>query len=167
MGGDAWNGRARSGVDRSLAPADVALVASRGAAGGLVMNQTASGPTLDRPDHSLILASRVNGTPVFDSAGKRIGHVDDLSIERVSGEVVYAIMSFGGFLGMGEKYHPLPWSLLDYDPERGGYVVALDKATLEAAPYYDPYELDKLGGPSRDAYGDRIFGYYNPYGGIP
>ena len=131
------------------------------------MNET-SERLIDRPvrsDHTLILSSRVNGTPVFDSAGERIGHVDDLSIERVSGEVAYAIMSFGGFLGIGEKFHPLPWSLLDYDPERGGYVVALDKEALKAAPNYDRVELEALGGPSRDS-SDLIFSYYSPYGGM-
>ena len=132
------------------------------------MEQTSSsGPVLDRAEHSLILASRVNGTPVFDKAGERIGHIDDLSIERTSGEVVYAILSFGGFLGIGEKFHPLPWSMLDYDPGKAGYVVSLDKTALKAAPYYDLFELEDLGGPSREAYGQRIFGYYGPYGGIP
>ncbi|GAA0307347.1 hypothetical protein GCM10009087_16690 [Sphingomonas oligophenolica] len=134
------------------------------------MNET-SEELIDQPvrsDHTLILSSRVNGTPVFDRAGERIGHVDDLSIARVSGEVVYAIMSFGGFLGIGEKFHPLPWSLLEYDPGRGGYVVTLDKAILKDAPNYDRLELEALGGPSREVYGTRILGYYEGgYGIIP
>lgn len=117
--------------------------------------------------HSLILASRVTGTPVFNKAGERIGHVNDLSINRVSGQVIYAIMSFGGFLGIGEKFHPLPWSILDYDPEQGGYIVPLDKAALEGAPTYDRYELAELGGPSHQTYGEQIFGYYGPYGSVP
>jgi hypothetical protein len=70
-------------------------------------------------------------------------------------------------LGIGEKFHPLPRSLLDYDPEQGGYVVPLDKAALEAAPTYDRYELAELGGPSHQAYGEQIFGYYGPYGSVP
>jgi len=131
------------------------------------MNQATSETVLDRSDHKLILSSRVNGTPVFNRAGERIGHVDDLSIEKLSGKVVYAILSFGGFLGIGEKFHPIPWSLLDYEPERGGYVVPLDKAELTAAPYYDRYELTALGGPSHLSYGERIFGYYGPYGSVP
>jgi len=131
------------------------------------MNQATSETVLDRSDHKLILSSRVNGTAVFNRAGERIGHVDDLSIEKLSGKVVYAILSFGGFLGIGEKFHPIPWSLLDYEPERGGYVVPLDKAELTAAPYYDRYELTALGGPSHLSYGERIFGYYGPYGSVP
>jgi len=132
------------------------------------MNQASTEQLIDRParsDHRLILSSRVNGTPVFDDSGERIGHVDDLSIERVSGDVVYAIMSFGGFLGIGEKYHPLPWALLNYDPERGGYVVSLDKTVLKDAPHYDRAELEAFGGPGRDSI-DRILTYYGPYGAI-
>lgn len=115
----------------------------------------------------LILGSRVNGAPVYNIAGDHIGHVDDLSIERKDGRVVYAIMSFGGFLGIGEKFHPIPWPLLDYDPERGGYVVPLDRETLEAAPYYDRSELVTLGGSSHNADAERIFEYYGPFGPLP
>lgn len=130
------------------------------------MNQTPS-DFPDRSDHALILGSRVNKTPVFNRTGERIGHVDDLSIEKESGKVVYAIMSFGGFLGIGEKFHPIPWSLLDYDPGQSGYVVPLDKAAIETAPHYDRHELSALGGPSHLAYGERIFGYYGSYGSVP
>lgn len=131
------------------------------------MDRTTTHDASQQLDHALILGSRVNDTPVFNTAGERIGHVDDLSIEKVSGKVVYAIMSFGGFLGIGERYHPLPWSLLDYDPERAGYVVQLDKAALKGAPYYERYELTELGGPSHVDYGERIFSYYGPYGVLP
>ena len=130
------------------------------------MNQATSNLATEG-DHKLILASRVEGTPVFNKAGETIGHIDDLSIERVGGRVVYAIMSFGGFLGIGEKFHPIPWSLLDYDTERGGYVVPLDKAELEGAPHYERDELVALGGPSHQNYGDRIFQYYGAYGPLP
>lgn len=131
------------------------------------MNQATSDAMLDRSEHKLIFGSRVTGTPVFSPAGDRIGHVDDLSIEKVSGKVIYAILSFGGFLGIGEKFHPVPWSLLDYDPNHAGYKIPLDKAALEAAPYYDRYKLGELGGPSHLTYGERIFGYYGPYGSVP
>lgn len=117
--------------------------------------------------HRLILASRVIDTPVFNLSGERIGKVDDLSVNRVTGEVVYALVSFGGFLGIGEKFHPLPWSLLDYHPEWLGFVVPFDKAALEQAPTYDREELVELGGPSHHTYGQRIFGYYGPYGAVP
>lgn len=118
-------------------------------------------------DQRLILGSRVNGTPVFDKNGDRIGHVDDLSIERGTGRVVYAIMSFGGFLGIGEKFHPLPWSMLDFDPDLDGYVVPMDRAALESAPNYGREELVELGGASLRQYDQRIFEYYGPYGPMP
>jgi hypothetical protein len=97
-------------------------------------------------EQKLILASRVEDMPVFNTDGDRIGHIDDLSINRREGKIVWAIMSFGGFLGIGKRFHPLPWSVLDYDPEQGGYVMPLDKAALEGAPHYDAEELRDLGG---------------------
>ena len=117
--------------------------------------------------HRLILGSRVQGAAVFNQEGEAIGHVDDLSIERVSGTVIYAIMSFGGFLGIGEKFHPIPWSMLDYDPARGGYVVPLDRAELKGAPHYGRDELVSLGGPSHRGYEEQIFQYYSAYGPMP
>jgi len=96
------------------------------------MTHAFSEGSLDK-EHRLILGSRVNRAPVFNRTGETIGHIDDLSIERVSGRVVYAIMSFGGFLGIGERFHPIPWELLHYDIERGGYVVPLDKAAYDDA----------------------------------
>lgn len=131
------------------------------------MNQTTMEPTVDTMEHPLILASRVNGTPVFDRDGKRLGHVDDLSIEKVSGRVIYAIMSFGGFLGIGEKFHPVPWSLLDYDVGWGGFTVPLDPSVLKDAPSYDREELRGLGGPEYRTYGDAIYAYYGTYGAVP
>lgn len=117
--------------------------------------------------HRLILSSRVVDTPVLSPSGDRLGKVDDLSINRITGEVIYAIVSFGGLLGIGEKYHPLPWALLDYHPEWMGFVVPLDKAALEAAPIYDSDELVELGGAKHLTYGERIFGYYGRYGAVP
>jgi len=121
----------------------------------------------DSPEHPFILASRVNGTPVYDKDGNKLGHVDDLSIEKASGRVIYAIMSFGGFLGLGEKFHPLPWALLDYDLERMGFTVPLDAAALRDAPNYERRELVALGGASQRDYGETIYGYYAPYGITP
>ncbi|MGK6356802.1 PRC-barrel domain-containing protein [Sphingomonas sp. DT-207] len=131
------------------------------------MDQMTTGATLETSDNPLILSSRVIKTPVFNREGTRLGHVDDLSIEKTSGRTIYAIMSFGGFLGIGEKFNPVPWSLLDYDIERGGFVVPLDEAELRDAPNYDAEELRKLGGEDYRQYRDTIFGYYGPYGAMP
>ena len=65
-------------------------------------------------------------------------------------------MSFGGFLGMGGKHHPLPWSRLRYDTLKGGYIVNLGKATLEAAPQYDGASEFKW----TPEYGRKVDAYY-------
>jgi len=83
---------------------------------------------------TLISADRVQGTPVYDLSGEKIGHIEDVMLHKVSGRVAYAIMSYGGFLGAGERYHPLPWSMLTFDTDKNGYVVPLDREQLRDAP---------------------------------
>ena len=114
--------------------------------------------------HSLITSDRVEGTPVFNRAGERIGHIANLSIDKISGQVVYALMSFGGFLGMGGRYHPLPWDILRYDTAQDGYVVPMDKAALKTAPSYSLDELEAFGGGDR-TYPAEVMAYYGmgPY----
>lgn len=108
-------------------------------------------------DSGSIEASRVNGTKVYNRAGEHLGSIHDLVIGKRDGLVKYAIMSFGGFLGMGEEYHPLPWSKLDYEESQGGYVVDLDKARLEGAPHYGN---DKSPDWNDRDYGRRVDDYY-------
>lgn len=85
---------------------------------------------------SLISAGKVQGTPVYNAKGEKLGSVEDVMIDKLSGVVAYAVMSFGGFLGIGDRHHPLPWQVLDYDTGQGGYVVDLDKDMLKGAPSY-------------------------------
>ncbi len=84
--------------------------------------------------HALISSRRVEGTPVYDKGGDKLGTVHSVMIEKRSGRVAYAVMAFGGFLGMGEHVHPVPWELLTYDVDRDGYVVDLSRELLEKAP---------------------------------
>jgi hypothetical protein len=114
----------------------------------------------------LITAGRVDGTPVFGVAGDRIGHIKDLSIEKVSGKVLYALLSFGGFLGIGERLHPLPWSVLKFDTAKDGYIVPLGKAELEKAPSYTSDELAAFGGDDLPYRAD-LYAYYLPFGAVP
>jgi hypothetical protein len=86
---------------------------------------------------ALIGADKVEGTEVYNAAGEHLGEIHEVMIDKISGKVAYAVMSFGGFLGMGEKYHPLPWSELDYDTKMGGYVVSATKEQLQGAPSFD------------------------------
>jgi sporulation protein YlmC with PRC-barrel domain len=105
----------------------------------------------------LIAASKVNGTNVYNPAGEKLGSIHDVILAKGSGKAEYAIMSFGGFLGIGEKYHPLPWKVLSFSPEHDGYVVDLDRNRLEGAPTYAAGETNLWDDP---AYGRRITDYY-------
>jgi PRC-barrel domain len=106
---------------------------------------------------TLISASKVNGSAVYNTAGESIGKIYDLMIDKVSGKVAYGVMSFGGFLGMGESYHPLPWTLLRYDPGIGGYVINISKQKLEGAPNYAAGSNPAWGD---RAYDEKVYGYY-------
>jgi hypothetical protein len=84
----------------------------------------------------LISSDKVDGTDVYSRAGDHLGTVHDVMIDKRTGQVEYAIMSFGGFLGIGESYHPLPWRTLTYDTGMGGYVVDVERTRLDLAPRY-------------------------------
>jgi len=84
----------------------------------------------------LIAADQVEGTNVYDRAGEKLGSVQDLMLDKIGGKVCYAVLSFGGFLGMATREYPLPWEKLSYDTNRGGFVVDIGKSTLENAPVY-------------------------------
>lgn len=124
------------------------------------MNDTTtvtSAPVTTDETNRLISSERVEGTAVYDRKGERLGTVHHMMIDKYTGQVAYAVMSFGGFLGMGEKYHPLPWKILDYDTYLGGYVVDLDRSRLEGAPSYGTSDLPKW---SDRTYTSRIDDYW-------
>jgi sporulation protein YlmC with PRC-barrel domain len=98
-------------------------------------NDSTAGLANDETDR-LISSDKVEGTSVYNPKGDRLGKVHHLMIDKYTGQVAYAVMSFGGFLGIGEKYNPLPWKMLTYDTRLGGYVVDLDRNKLENAPSY-------------------------------
>jgi len=89
------------------------------------------GPTSSKP---VIESDRVEGTAVFDPNGTRIGTIKRLLIEKVSGRVTYAVMTFGGFLGIGSHEHTIPWDKLDYDTRLGGYRTDITEDQLRGAP---------------------------------
>lgn len=113
----------------------------------------------------LIAGSCVTDTAVFDTAGERIGKIDDLIIHKITGQVSYALMSFGGFLGIGEKLHPLPWEVLSYDTGKDGYVVPVDKEVLKNAPSLDPDNIDELAAGA--VWRSQLHEYYGSYGARP
>lgn len=111
---------------------------------------TASGHT------SAIRASKVIGTSVFNTSGEKIGKVEDVVLDKQSNNILFAVVGFGGFLGMNEKFHPLPWSTLDYEKRREGYVVNATKEQLQAAPADGIDQLTKDDGTMRN----EIYDYY-------
>jgi hypothetical protein len=89
-----------------------------------------------RETTSLIGSDKVEGTAVYGADHEKIGKVERVMIDKTSGKVAYAVMSFGGFLGMGEEYYPMPWPILKYDTNLGGYCLNLTRDELEKAPKY-------------------------------
>lgn len=112
-----------------------------------------------RPTSHLIASDRVEGTAVYDTSGNRLGSIRNLMIDKVKGTVEYAVLSFGGFLGIGASQYPLPWSKLRYDIGLGGYVVDVTEEQLQGAP---SYEGDETVDWSDANWGEKVRGYYGP-----
>ena len=106
---------------------------------------------------TLISADKVIGTAVYDGAGERLGTIHGLMLNKRAGKVAFAVMSFGGVLGIGERYHPVPWDVLTYDTAKGGYNIDKTGSDLSAAPHYSRDELDAL---DYAAAGQDIGAYY-------
>ena len=105
--------------------------------------QTAEMPSAGKTTpktHNLIASDRVEGTPVFRSSGEKIGTIQRLMIDKLSGNVVYAVLSFGCVLGIGQRHMPIPWARLKYDRAKATYLVDLTDEELSRAP---AYEADK------------------------
>jgi PRC-barrel domain len=126
---------------------------------------TTQGTTLDkRETASLIGSDKVEGTPVYRSNGDKVGNIERVMIDKLSGKVAYAVMSFGGFLGIGEDYYPLPWSLLTYNPRLEGYEVNVSEQQLKGAPKYAKHETWDWSDRAREK---KVYDYYRvaPYWG--
>jgi|tagenome__1003787_1003787.scaffolds.fasta_scaffold20990109_9 sporulation protein YlmC with PRC-barrel domain len=106
---------------------------------------------------SLIASDRVEGTAVYDAQGTRIGKVERLVIEKASGRIAYAVLSFGGFLGIGANHYPIPWPMLDYDEKLGGYRVEITEEQLKKAPRAEPGESWEQAKPGRN---EQVYGYW-------
>jgi sporulation protein YlmC with PRC-barrel domain len=108
---------------------------------------------------NVISSDQVEGTAVYSTSGEKLGSIDDLMIDKYSGQVRFAVLEFGGFLGMGTDRYPIPWKMLNYATDKEGYVVPLNKAKLDQAPRYSEdstpvYDSD---------YDTRINRYYDAY----
>jgi hypothetical protein len=107
---------------------------------------------------NLIASDRVEGTRVYGADGKHIGSIERLILGKRDGRVAYAVLSFGGFMGIGHDHYPLPWEKLSYDTQLDGYRIDLTKEQIEGAPSYadddDNWYNDN---------GRRVYDYY----GVP
>jgi hypothetical protein len=92
--------------------------------------------TESRETGGLIGSDKVEGTAVYDARGEKIGSIERLMIDKRSGQVAYAVLSFGGFLGIGSDYYPIPWASLKYDTSLGGYRLDITEEQLTGAPKY-------------------------------
>ena len=115
--------------------------------------------TLTTRASDVITSDRVTGTDVFNPAGDSLGTIDHLVIDKRSGQVVYAVLEFGGLFGLGTDRYPLPWGTLKYDLEKDGYVVPLEKEQLSDAPRYSSEALEGRP-PFDEAYGRSVYEYY-------
>jgi len=130
------------------------------------MSMGTQGTTLEnRETSSLIGSDKVEGTAVYRSNGEKIGSIERIMIDKRSGKVAYAVMSFGGFLGIGEDYYPLPWSLLTYNPRLEGYEVNIAEQQLQGAPHYGRHENWDWSDRARER---KVYDYYgvSPYWGV-
>jgi PRC-barrel domain len=121
-------------------------------------------PDEQRPDvdeaidyrHQLISSRRVEGTAVYNRSDQRLGAIHSVMIDKKSGKVAYAVLSFGGIFGLGEQVHPVPWEVLTYDVDLDAYVIDLTREQLENAP---SLRLDQADRPQAEDY-EEVSGYY-------
>ena len=113
--------------------------------------------TLERREtNNLIGSDKVEGTNVYRSNGDKIGSIERIMLDKQSGKVAYAVMSFGGFLGIGHDHYPVPWSLLTYNTKLGGYEVNISDQQLKGAPSYSQRQRLGLGRPQARPAGLRL-----------
>lgn len=107
---------------------------------------------------NVIAAKKVQGTPVTNPQGENLGEIEDVVIDKLDGQVRYAVLSFGGFLGMGDKLFALPWEVLEYNEGQGAYVIGVDKETLQNAPGFEENDWPDMTDPT---WGNRLREHYH------
>ncbi|MBV8271584.1 MAG: PRC-barrel domain-containing protein [Cupriavidus sp.] len=85
----------------------------------------------------VMAADTLEGNKVIDPSGEEIGTIDHIMLDIVGGRIAYAVLAMGGFLGIGEKLHALPWSALTLDTRRKCFVLGIEKERIKASPGFD------------------------------
>ncbi len=83
---------------------------------------------------NLISSDKEAGKAIYGAEDKKIGSIESVMVDKDSGEIAYAVLSFGGFFGVGDEHYPVPWRLLRYDSELGGYRSDISGNRLKGAP---------------------------------
>ncbi|MGH7040440.1 MAG: PRC-barrel domain-containing protein [Stellaceae bacterium] len=112
----------------------------------------------------LVMMDRVQGERVVNAQGADLGKIDDLVVDLPTGQAVYAILSHGGFISLGDKRFAVPWDMLAYDRERGAFVIDMAEDKLKNAPGFDEASLQDIADPRwakplHDYYGSRASWY--------
>ena len=115
---------------------------------------------------TIISSDRVEGTSVYNGAGEKLGSIDDLMIDKVSGKVSYAVLSFGGFLGIGTNLLPLPWGRLCYSTRFEAYELDIDDEELKRAPSFRADRDFDWGDRAQEAELHRYYGMPPYWGGF-
>lgn len=110
---------------------------------------------IDEPTQLLCQSNKADAMPVKTRDGEKLGSIHAFMINKRTGQTVYAILTIGGFLGMGKAYYPIPFRLLAFEPTTDTYVVTIDRRVLEGGPSW------ASNAPMFDqAYADRVASYY-------
>jgi hypothetical protein len=104
----------------------------------------------------LIGSNKVEGTAVYGRDGHRLGSIYNFMVDKLSGRVEYAVMRYGGMMGMGQRYYPLPWQILTYDTRQGGYRIEMTERDLQDAPSFDRDTEPHF----NESYGERVHSWY-------
>ncbi|WP_334185919.1 PRC-barrel domain-containing protein [Novosphingobium sp.] len=104
----------------------------------------------------LISADDIRGKAVHGRDGDELGTIAKLILDERTGQIAYITLSTGGFLGLGQSYHPIPWPAFRFEESEGGYVTNIDKRLLEGAPSFRPDSAPVFD----EAYGRRVTDYY-------
>ena len=122
----------------------------------LTRNENRQGEIAHDETDNLIASDKVEDTTVFDRQGDKLGTIKNFMVGKRNGSVEYAVLSFGGLFGMGERYHPLPWNALKYDTNKGGFVLDIDKEQLKSGPSFERGQEPKFD----RQYGENLYSHY-------